>query len=556
MRTWLIVGALLTVGGIGALIIHAQNTPVAQLRAYTDTIALPEAAAPRMDEAAALRRYFYYARHKLDPLFAIPGTEPDTLADALEQFQESTRDALTHLSEEERERIADQLYPFDFLMHLPDAEQARRALLRNPSNENIQRYHRILLETIGAYRKALDVAQGALAAINPEKQLVFPAGIANIAHLSAQLEAARAAAETRRADETERFQCFEGDMAACKRQLTHARAAHYATVAALEVTTAPEPTPHTLVVDGVVNALMSNVSTRQTFARTHDSLDAVPLVTLESSVCTPQHTPTFLKTWWSPSRVSSEVDAVFVEPVNDLFVYDLEKTPGSYYQALYEVGVPYKLQLRYYPYMCIDFMHDYGRVLSTLYIHDYLTSHPIFRDSNAAPEPIAATEAQFIEMYDVLPVGSVANFLADAQQLLHERGESQFARDFSAERLAHLVHLLHVWEARSPWLADVIGLLDDTNLSTDHVTHFQNIPPEAFTLSRGYFSALFLLSNRTIVERPRSLLTEHTPMPWSDFNLISVSDPVLQAAFPTPSALATFLIESGAKVRDITKHAQ
>ncbi|MEK7628886.1 MAG: hypothetical protein AAB421_05765 [Patescibacteria group bacterium] len=86
---------------------------------------------------------------RLEPLFAISGTDPDKLRRAISNLETATS-KLSELQKTNTEMryVQESLYPIQFLYSLANLEETRLALIASPSNANAIAYERSLMYTI------------------------------------------------------------------------------------------------------------------------------------------------------------------------------------------------------------------------------------------------------------------------------------------------------------------------------------------------------------------------------------------------------------------------
>jgi hypothetical protein len=103
-------------------------------------------------ETASERRLEWFVEaNRLDPIFALEGTDPDELEESL-AYLEAQRDAFAqYYSESDAETIRTSLYPMQFLRLLPELERTRQNMLAEPSTEKALAYSALLVRTIDSY---------------------------------------------------------------------------------------------------------------------------------------------------------------------------------------------------------------------------------------------------------------------------------------------------------------------------------------------------------------------------------------------------------------------
>ena len=97
----------------------------------------------------------YAVINRLDPVFALEGTDVDILKKSIEYLISSLETFAPQYESDEEERIRERLYPIQFLQSLVETEALRQQLVASPTKNLVERYHTALGTTITLYQDAV-----------------------------------------------------------------------------------------------------------------------------------------------------------------------------------------------------------------------------------------------------------------------------------------------------------------------------------------------------------------------------------------------------------------
>jgi hypothetical protein len=489
-RLLLAICAAAAIGALGVIYIkgYVPGTPPAQARLQADLASA--GARPEGRAAGQLEATWYAQAERLDPIFAIEGTDPGKLRQAVALFLDQ-RDRIAALyPASERQNIKDTLYPSAFLQTLPDLEEARQALLRAPTLQNAKAYHALLVAAIGQYQdgaRALAGGLRAIAATTPS--LGYLGGTASTTDTASKMEAVAAVAAEQGKKEQARFGCLLGYSARCP-TLASLRAARGALLAA------PAPLPLPTQDEREADAITKQMLPLYAFyAGTENALAAIPSDCFATSAA-------YVRAYYldyggkTGRKLANANDAYFYSQEERK-----EKEPGfPAYEALFNAGVKYEYQSMGNLYMCPDSGLDAASTESILGVLDIVRQK---KDPTPQEKEIASLP--------VLQKSDIAPYVAAAAQGGGAQG------DALAERYI---------EGSANFDQALVGAYNDNDFL---IQWAQNQAPVAYGFmfgARNYASAMFFLGNPTFAPRRMSMFSDATANPPSVMMLHSYTDEV------------------------------
>lgn len=430
----------------------------------------------------------YAATVRLDPLFAIEGTDPTALQHAVQEFLAIYDQVLARYPQKERASLTS-LYPTDFLKLLPKLETARQDLLRAPTAASVRSYHDILVKTMRAYAadaRATSALIQSTAAEYPRTGYI--AGSVVPADLAQKLNAVgEYTLSVQIPKEEARFACVRN--AELCPQL-HALLASRRDM----VPTPPKPAPAANSTAKVAAVTQTLNSLHRSYARTEPALLAI------ESTCVASSTTAYVQAYYlsnhhGPGRKLSYV--------NDAYFYDTTalhtKIPQRpIWGALLDAGVTWQYQNAGNAYECPDAGYDQTAVGSILGTLQWLRTNA------------TTTGAQRI-----LSLRTVSK--ADIAPYIQERAATD-TPDTNALVERYI-------QGSSDFDQVVLGALNDNGFLLASTTVPSDMPSYTFVIAtRNYASTLFLMGNPTFVPQPQSLFSSHTPQGLGAFFLRSYLD--------------------------------
>ncbi len=403
---------------------------------------------------------WYASAQRLDPTFAIDGTDPDKLraaVDALFSQAASMADGYDG-TKAQKDILRSQLYPAHFLVLLPQLQAARDALLSGPTPQSATRYHNLLLTTIDAYVSDAHAWSGMMRSAEFRGAIGFMTGTTTPVLMADRIDGAAQAALAQKSKEQARFDCYRHWDSSCGQPVSP-------TAELKAASDSPASSPRIASIDAMAGAII-----RHSYPDAHDFS---PLLAI-STDCFPYPT-SYLRTFEFELNTGGQTRKAYL--ANDAFFYDLSNYASSTKDALdraaFSAGNPYEYQNMANNYMCPDiglYMSDLSRIVG-LYALAQATSSP-------AAERLRA-----------LPYLTLA-------------GAAAYARD-SGDALAREEYL----EGSAQFDENVQALTNDNYYVLSAERHDSEIQFPYFLVVRSYPSVLFLLGNPTFVPGRPSLFS-------------------------------------------------
>lgn len=426
----------------------------------------------------------YAAAARLDPLFAIEGTDPEALRHAVSEFFALYGQAVARYPSDEQAKLK-ALYPSEFLHLLPELEAARLGLLAAPTALSARSYHGLLVRAMRAYA---DDAQ-AIAALmrttaSEHSRTAYMAGDARLADLADKLEAAGAqVVSVQLAKEQTRFACLR-DARQC---------APPAALLAQRAGAIPQPArPAAPGADAAKAARLT-----QQLNSLHYSYTATePVLFAIDSTCVASSTTAYVQAYYLGNHHGAGRKLSYV---HDAYFYDMAMLHATLperpiWGALLDAGVAWLYQNAGNAYECPDAGYDQTEVGSLLGALEWLRAN--------------ATSA---EAGRILSLETVSK--ADMAPYIKEKAAVD-----SPETNALVGRYM---QGSADFNQVVLGALNDNGFLLSSTTA-ADMPSYAFVIAtRNYASTLFLMGNPTFIPRPQSLFSAHAPQGLGQFFLRS-----------------------------------
>ena len=162
-------------------------------------------------EKLILKTAYASVHNRLDPIFAIEGTDPDALIKSLKKL-EASRLHIANLYQSEENFPQKALYPIEFLHFLAKTEKARQIVINQPSNVAIWTYYQSLYKTIVEYIEYIKILQEVLHDIENQTENItfnFIGGTTTPSLYIEALEGILTTAEEKKVIVKKRMACFK-----------------------------------------------------------------------------------------------------------------------------------------------------------------------------------------------------------------------------------------------------------------------------------------------------------------------------------------------------------
>lgn len=458
---------------------------------------------------------YYAAAHRLAPIFALEGTDPGSLDDAV--FALKRNEETVALEYPENHVVPYLTRPWSFLVGLSELEKKRILLESSPSRTHAEDYHRALLEEIDRYADAARIAAATLDTID-DRTVGLWAGTTSVRHLSRQLNARSLAAKNVRDDEMRRYRCLTQWWYPC---------------APISRFYPPTGAPTIPVVELSEHAASFATAFETYLERSgiRNSSD-LPIVGIARTACLANAGTAWFLAWdelesgarTSAARFTSLDPAYF-------FDYTRRKAPGA--NTLRDAGVTLEFQ-SFNPYTCVDYAQDAGAVLAARELAARLRTEPLFEGcTDESCAPLRAIEAEVASSGSVIDSSLIDNYIERASIVLAARSEHGLATLISSTGVFELERRITIWRAKSPNTDRLLASLARVAPYTAFVAHEGNLPLDVWAVQRGYHSAFFFAANETFgpqstflaARDPSAILNYPLRTYWGDIDqTVSLAD--------------------------------
>ncbi len=468
-----------------------------------DAVAIPLRGA----RTESLRLAWFTEAHRIDPILAIAGTDPEKLQNSLAFLKEKEDAFISYYSPSEQRILRDTLYP-KFLASLPSLEAERVLLQKEPTEHGIDVYESTLEETLREYADDAErLAASIRASTSTDALFAYPNESTTVRVFTATLDSLQENAVMLKKKAAERYACYRYYSLRCAslEKLLLDRARSISIPEAI-----PSPDNDVYEADALARAFEGHVRppvAARTFA---------PLVGIRASCYADPST--YTRVWW---QALPEGNARKTSMTNDMYFITIEPEQNDVYRELYEDGARIKYQVTGHYYLCADsgeIVFAIGRILS---LTSSLASTSIFSASQGEGALVSlAAHAQglmddtFIDEHDAAAfVKETAFVLAKDRPAL----EGHRGRD-STRALEDIVTL---WQSGATEFDDVVR---EAAFENEFLSRFQKdkrIPLFSVLFIRSYPSIFFLTGNRTVVEKHAAFAHPDTTHPFVNFKMTS-----------------------------------
>ena len=401
----------------------------------------------------------YVRLAQMEPLYAWPGVDLDSMARAIEALNAS-RAELVEISgmkyqPQQVEGIQAALYPTEYLEQMRILEGLRRELNLDSGLGELYLYHQHLIRTISAYQDYLDRLLPVLektAAAQRYKGLEFHSGRTSFAHFLDGIEFYETQARVSYALAQERWQCVLADEDGCEQP--------------------KYPKPDGSSILGFDPVVFDKAPAQITLElRAHDELkgevNTIPWAVLSGASCFPpgQQTPYLL--WRYPA--ANTVPIFRAEVVSDLLVHDhrLRDQSNGYERRLDGLGARgYLFQTQTTLYACPDAAFDTARLRTLSYAYDAISELSWPTESDKVPDNIriyfeyAAEALLELKRQTYLSEPSIEAFLIPVITILRRTTDEELSLIFEAGDIAKLEQLFLTYKLKTADLSqDIMNLI-------------------------------------------------------------------------------------------------
>ncbi|MCH7883545.1 hypothetical protein IIA95_03990 [Patescibacteria group bacterium] len=463
-----------------------------------------------------LRIARYSVLNRLDPLFALEGTDPEALERSIGYLRMSLNDFAALYESGEEEAIKESFYPLDFLERLPYLEELRQALINTPSKKIVEAYNAHLEKTMAIYLGHLYRLRKTLQAfhlIDETKEEVFNylGGYSTFQLFVQALDALESSIIEKKTELKRRQNCFKGKTENCL-SLTSRLAAMR-----IDAPWDDSNTKQNLLPQNIQTIKDMVLAYRRLTPKTDVSSFTIPSIALNKSACLPVKTPVYHIFW---RRIDEGERAIFLEYLNNLYFLDLRpgKSYGPYTDKIKEAGLKLLYQAPVRAYMCPDSGKEISNTLKLYTIHRLLKESPLFPNdkrnlTHKKLDPLINVEKKIITG-DMLYESDIEYYLSNLSALLQEYGEADLAERIGKEKVLFIETLLSIFNQGAPNFHEMILHIVETNRQAiRRITAIEGSRPPLnyLFIQRSYPMILFLGFNKSFSDTDITFL-KYRPM--------------------------------------------
>ena len=444
---------------------------------------------------AELRREWFVTINRIDPIFALEGTDPENLRSSVEMLGKQEESIAAIYPDEEGAAIREALYPIAYLSKLPELE-ARRSELTEADSAAVAKYASLQREAILVYeqdiRRLIDTmheygrSDWTLATIG--------GGQTTIEETIESLEKIEEYAHALRVQSTGRTKCLRRYAASCER-IQDALARRASSIA--EVGEAPSE--HYDVVP---------ILTRLHQGAPHFAdPQSMPKVAMRSA-CYPESGA--MLPWTTPihgkkARRISVADDIYMHDVGSLFASNDEaqiRLHGSTTMSRANAaGVRYLYQISGNAYLCPDAGIDFGNVARVIGMRDVLEDGSIF--TPPVSETMSALEKRLISG-DPVSLADAREYAYRAARFVAENGITRSIEVLGSDQYDSLESAIALYREASFATDEILNATFlENNYVLQNAAEHSVIPLRDVIMARSSPSVLFLSFNSTIAQEPR-----------------------------------------------------
>lgn len=481
------------------------------------------------EELAALRAGYASVASRIDPVFGLEGTDPDQLAEATDELDQSVDAIAAAYDPKAALLIREDLYPLAFLHTLPKLETERNALIAHPRLTDAKAYEADVLSAIRTYRGALARERTAFSTItgtsSPDTVLEFPTGTTAFSTFETSFatldDDARHDADTARA----RLAC-----------LTEAGACPPLSASAVERADAQEASaaPAALSASELhIEELVRSAETERA-ANAGETFRELGVVRLAASACAPSSAPANLYLWEVTDR--SGETRLRAASLGAIYFYDLTQKTDPFYATVRQDGLPYLYQNISNLYECPDSGADLMHAATAYALSRLAAAHPLL--SATSSDPLirqGARDERSLAKGPVVLEESADQYAADLATLINTRGEYPLARSLSEATVLELERRVTLARTHTAFYAEELRDAVALNALVPAINALAkggspDVGLEPLMLTRSYPSLFFFAADASIAASSPSFLSGRTAAPLDHFGLTTYES--LRQAYP------------------------
>ena len=459
-------------------------------------------------EKLILKTAYASVHNRLDPIFAIEGTDPDALIKSLKKL-EASRLHIANLYQSEENFPQKALYPIEFLHFLAKTEKARQIVINQPSNVAIWTYYQSLYKTIVEYIEYIKILQEVLHDIENQTENItfnFIGGTTTPSLYIEALEGILTTAEEKKVIVKKRMACFKVFSPNCSVLPESFHKLVLVSPEEFNGFSKLEKIPETIT----ENEEVLNLYTKATKQISNEK--KYPIVSIPKSKCL-SNEPTY---YALQEELLQNGQKVFrLNFLNDIYFYDTEKHSANYLKELRLRGVSFLFQPITNLYMCPEISRDLSGTVTASTIYDTLTKRNLLFDIDLRILTDTVTTQR------VLQEAEIGESMYSIATLLNNNGEQVLKERFGAEHVFFAERLLSLFKQRSPYFDSMVNMVVSHNDIVEALFRTKtDSTPHTIFLSRNYPALLLLTHNESFMGHSPKFMSLKTSN-FTDFKLVS-----------------------------------
>ena len=459
-------------------------------------------------EKLILKTAYASVHNRLDPIFAIEGTDPDALIKSLKKL-EASRLHIANLYQSEENFPQKALYPIEFLHFLAKTEKARQIVINQPSNVAIWTYYQSLYKTIVEYIEYIKILQEVLHDIENQTENItfnFIGGTTTPSLYIEALEGILTTAEEKKVIVKKRMACFKVFSPNCSVLPESFHKLVLVSPEEFNGFSKLEKIPETIT----ENEEVLNLYTKATKQISNEK--KYPIVSIPKSKCL-SNEPTY---YALQEELLQNGQKVFrLNFLNDIYFYDTEKHSANYLKELRLRGVSFLFQPITNLYMCPEISRDLSGTVTASTIYDTLTKRNLLFDIDLRILTDTVTTQR------VLQEAEIGESMYSIATLLNNNGEQVLKERFGAEHVFFAERLLSLFKQRSPYFDSMVNMVVSHNDIVEALFRTKtDSTPHTIFLSRNYPALLLLTHNESFMDHSPKFMSLKTSN-FTDFKLVS-----------------------------------
>ncbi len=460
-----------------------------------------------------LRITYYIILNRLNPIFAIEGTDPSLFHKSVENLITSLEEYISFFTTSEGAALWESLYPITFLKALEVLELKRKEMIARPSPETIEIYNTLLTNTLNDYKNDVKKINNFFIYNNsfkyktePVQRFYFLSGFATARSFTNFFFLLQENADMQEEKIKRRKLCIKGRISQCRDLKI---ALHYEYSKDNNPKELPSATlQHAKNIRKILHDYyQSNIFTG-------------PLFILPSSRCF-EEGPFYSDIIWDTTKNNRKTPQMLF--LNDVYFYDITNADSPYLK-MFQGQLDYLYQPITNMYLCPDIGKSFVDSLTMYGIISILKQNPIFQEksyTSYSTEELADIERQIISK-DTVSLSDIEHFIFLLSEFL-TKNETTTPNGFTHDDIIHMEKILLIFKNKSYSFDGLINAIIDQNMI---IKELKRITPEmsleSIMVSRSYPLITFLVFNNSFYSTAQEAkFISFEKIAKSNFNLVS-----------------------------------